>query len=155
MSPKHKASSRTTIEIACHLAVIIFNDGYSALGENFHGMCGYRGSDTNRAMESLNRSRLHTEAKEFNRHEKAASARTTSPNDDKKDDSLVDSVADTDDDYHDTFCSTDGTSQTGHPSFDDDVRTSTDDHSTSSDEQSDSEDYTYYNPNDSRKWTEQ
>jgi hypothetical protein len=38
---------------------------------------------------------------------------------------------------------------------DDDVRSSTDDQSTSSDEQSDSEDYTYYNPNDSRKWTEQ
>jgi len=57
--------------------------------------------------------------------------------------------------YHDTFCSTDGTSQIDHPSFDDDVRSSTDDQSTSSDEQSDSEDYTYYNPNDSRKWTEQ
>ncbi|CAF1674223.1 unnamed protein product [Rotaria magnacalcarata] len=161
MSPKHKASSGTTFEIACHSAVIIFNDGYSALGtvqrtrENFHGMCGYRGSYTNRAMESFNKSRLHTEAKEFNRHEKAASAQTTSSNDDKKDDSLVDSVADTDDRYHNTFCSTDGTSQTGHPTFDDDVRTSTDDHSTSSDEQSDSEDYTYYNPNDSRKWTEQ
>ncbi|CAF2089613.1 unnamed protein product, partial [Rotaria magnacalcarata] len=50
------------------------------------------------------------------------------------DDGLVDSVADTDHEYHDTFCSTDGTSQTGHPSFDDDVRTSTDDHSTPSDE---------------------
>ncbi|CAF1658170.1 unnamed protein product, partial [Rotaria magnacalcarata] len=122
--------------------------------EIFHGMCGYRGSYTNRAMESFNKSRLHTEAKEFNRHEKTASARTTSSNDDKKDDSLVDSVTDTDDGYHDTFCSTDGTSQTGHPSFDDDVRTSTDDHSTSSDEESDSEDYTYYNPKDSRKWTE-
>ncbi len=33
MSPKHKASSGTTFEIACHLAVIIFNDGYSALGK--------------------------------------------------------------------------------------------------------------------------
>lgn len=32
MSPKHKASSGTTFEIACRLAVIIFNDGYSALG---------------------------------------------------------------------------------------------------------------------------
>lgn len=33
MSPKHKASSATTFEIACHLAVIIFNDGYFALGK--------------------------------------------------------------------------------------------------------------------------
>ena len=33
MSPKHKASSGTTFEIACHLAVIIFNDGYFALGK--------------------------------------------------------------------------------------------------------------------------
>ncbi|CAF2068009.1 unnamed protein product [Rotaria magnacalcarata] len=135
ISPKHKVSSGTTFEIACHLAVIIFNDGYSALG-------------------TVQRTREIFHAKEFNRHEKTASARTTSSNDDKKDDSLVDSVTDTDDGYHDTFCSTDGTSQTGHPSFDDDVRTSTDDHSTSSDEESDSEDYTYYNPNDSRKWTE-
>ena len=118
-------------------------------------MCGYRGSYTSRAMESFNKSRLHTEAKEFNRYEKAAAARTTSSNNDKKDDSLVDSVADNDDGYHDTFCSTDGTSQIDHPSFDDDVRSSTDDQSTSSGEQSDSEDYTYYNPNDSRKWTEQ
>lgn len=119
-------------------------------------MCGYRGSYTSRAMESFNKSRLHTEAKEFNRYKRAASARTTtSSSDDKKDDSLVDSVADTDDGYHDTFCSTDGTSQIDHPSFDDDVRSSTDDQSTSSDEQSDSEDYTYYNPNDSTKWTEQ
>ena len=35
MSPKHKASSGTTFEIACHLAVIIFNDGYFALGKYF------------------------------------------------------------------------------------------------------------------------
>ena len=125
-------------------------------GEIFEVLCGYRGSYTSRAMESFNKSRLHTEAKEFNRYERAASARTTtSSNDDKKGDSLVDSVADTDDGYHDTFCSTDGTSQIDHPSFDDDVHSSTDDQSTSSDEQSDSEDYTYYNPNDSRKWTEQ
>jgi len=33
MSPKHKTSSGTTFEIACHLAVIIFNDGYFALGK--------------------------------------------------------------------------------------------------------------------------
>jgi hypothetical protein len=33
MSPKHKSSSGTTFEIACHLAVIIFNDGYFALGK--------------------------------------------------------------------------------------------------------------------------
>jgi hypothetical protein len=33
MSPKHKQSSGTTFEIACHLAVIIFNDGYFALGK--------------------------------------------------------------------------------------------------------------------------
>ncbi|CAF1685094.1 unnamed protein product [Rotaria magnacalcarata] len=112
-------------------------------------MCGYRGSYTNRAMESFNKSRLHTEAKQFSRQEKAASARITSSNNDKKDDSLVDSVADTDDGYHDTFYSTDGTSQTDHLSCDDDVRTSTDDHSTSSDEQSDSEDYAYYNPDGS------
>ncbi|CAF1357090.1 unnamed protein product [Rotaria magnacalcarata] len=65
--------------------------------------------------------------------------------------SFVDSVADTDAGYHETFCSTDGTSQTDHPPFEDDVRTSTNDHSTSRDEQSDSEDYAYYNPNDSRK----
>ena len=32
MSPKHKASSGTTFEIACCLAVMIFNDGYFALG---------------------------------------------------------------------------------------------------------------------------
>ncbi|CAF1192615.1 unnamed protein product [Rotaria magnacalcarata] len=118
-------------------------------GEVFHVMCGYRGSYTNRAMESFNKSRLHTEAKQFSRQEKAASARITSSNNDKKDDSLVDSVADTDDGYHDTFYSTDGTSQTDHLSCDDDVRTSTDDHSTSSDEQSDSEDYAYYNPDGS------
>ncbi|CAM4845959.1 unnamed protein product [Rotaria magnacalcarata] len=155
MSPKHKASSGATFEIACHLAVIIFNDGYSALGEIFEVLCGYRGSYTSRAMEYFNKSRLRTEAKEFNRHEKAASPRTTSSNNDKKDDSLVDSVADNDDGYHDTFCSTDETSQIDHPSFDDDIRSSTDDQSTSSDEQSDSEDYTYYNPSDSRKWTEQ
>ena len=33
MSPKHKTTSATTFEIACHLAVIIFNDGYFALGK--------------------------------------------------------------------------------------------------------------------------
>jgi hypothetical protein len=33
MSPKHKASSGTTFQIACHLAVLIFNDGYFALGK--------------------------------------------------------------------------------------------------------------------------
>ncbi|CAF4648822.1 unnamed protein product [Rotaria sp. Silwood2] len=32
MSPKHKASSGTTFEIACCLAIIIFNDGYFASG---------------------------------------------------------------------------------------------------------------------------
>ena len=32
MSPQHKASSGTTFEIACGLAIVIFNDGYSALG---------------------------------------------------------------------------------------------------------------------------
>ena len=32
MPPKHKASSGTTFKIACGLAIVIFNDGYSALG---------------------------------------------------------------------------------------------------------------------------
>ncbi|CAF2978134.1 unnamed protein product [Rotaria sp. Silwood2] len=33
MSPKHKATSGTTFQIACHLAIIIFNDEYFALGK--------------------------------------------------------------------------------------------------------------------------
>ncbi|CAF3486716.1 unnamed protein product [Rotaria sp. Silwood1] len=33
MSPKHKTTSGTIFEIACHLAIIIFNDGYFALGK--------------------------------------------------------------------------------------------------------------------------
>jgi hypothetical protein len=33
MSPKHKASSEVTFNIACCLAVLIFNDGYYSLGK--------------------------------------------------------------------------------------------------------------------------
>jgi hypothetical protein len=33
MSPKHKASSEVTFNIACYLAVLIFNDGYYNLGK--------------------------------------------------------------------------------------------------------------------------
>jgi hypothetical protein len=32
MSPKHKAPSEVTFNIACYLATIIFNDGYFGLG---------------------------------------------------------------------------------------------------------------------------
>lgn len=34
MSPKHKASSGTTFQIACSIATTIFNDGYYGLGES-------------------------------------------------------------------------------------------------------------------------
>jgi hypothetical protein len=33
MSPKHKTSSSVTFNIACYLAVLIFNDGYYSLGK--------------------------------------------------------------------------------------------------------------------------
>jgi hypothetical protein len=33
MSPKHKASSEVTFNIACCLAVVIFNNGYYKLGK--------------------------------------------------------------------------------------------------------------------------
>jgi hypothetical protein len=33
MSPKHKASSEVTFNIACYLAVVIFNDGFYKLGK--------------------------------------------------------------------------------------------------------------------------
>jgi hypothetical protein len=33
MSPKHKTSSSVTFNIACYLAVMIFNDGFYSLGK--------------------------------------------------------------------------------------------------------------------------
>ncbi|CAF4182675.1 unnamed protein product, partial [Rotaria magnacalcarata] len=86
MSPKHKASSGTTFEIACCLAVIIFNDGYFALGDIFNIMCGYRGYYTDQAMVHFDNSRLHTESKENNRKRRKEADRIPIQNDDDEED---------------------------------------------------------------------
>lgn len=100
-------------------------------------------------MDAFNKSRLHTEAKESRRLEKTASKKVSSASDKN----LVSSVADIDDGYHDTYSSTETTSQADNPSFDDATCATDSDDTTSSDEQSDSDDYTYYNPSDSRTWS--
>ncbi|CAF1518925.1 unnamed protein product, partial [Rotaria sordida] len=85
MSPKHKASSGTTFEIACHLAIIIFNDGYFALGDLFNNICGYRGLYTDQAMIHLDSNRLHTESKEDNRKRRKEAGRAVQQNQDNND----------------------------------------------------------------------
>ncbi|CAF1660373.1 unnamed protein product, partial [Adineta ricciae] len=80
MSPKHKASSGTTFQIACHLAVIIFNDGYLALVNLLNAECGYRGHYTEQAMIHFDNSRLHTESKEMNRKKRKEASRIVQQN---------------------------------------------------------------------------
>ena len=102
-------------------------------------------------MDDFNKSRLHTEAKESRRLEKTASKKVSSTNDKNS----VNSVADTDDGYHDTYSSAEAISQADNPSFDDATCVTDNDDTTSSDEQSDNDDYTYYNPSDLRTWSEE
>ena len=96
-------------------------------------------------MDAFNKSRLHTEAKESRRLEKTASKKVSSTNDKNS----VNSVADTDDGYHDTYSSAEAIPQADNPSFDDATCVTDNDDTASSDEQSDNDDYTYYNPSDS------
>ncbi|CAF3887909.1 unnamed protein product, partial [Rotaria sp. Silwood1] len=86
MSPKNKATSGTIFEIASHLAVIIFNDGYFVLGDLFNLVCGYRGYYTEQAMINLDKNRLHTESKEMNRKKRKEVSRMSQQNDEKSDD---------------------------------------------------------------------
>ena len=62
-------------------------------------------------MDTFNKSRLHTEAKESRRLEKKVSS--------TNDKNSVNSVADTDDGYHDTYSSAEAISHADNPSFDD------------------------------------
>ena len=71
------------------------------------------------------------------------------------DNNSVNSVADTDDGYHHTYSSAEAISQADNPSFDDATCVTDNDDTTSTDEQSDNDDYTYYNPSDSRTWSEE
>ncbi|CAF4350274.1 unnamed protein product, partial [Rotaria sp. Silwood2] len=86
MSPKNKATSGTIFEIASHLAVIIFNNGYFVLGDLFNVVCGYRGYYTEQAMINLDNNRLHTESKEMNRKKRKEVSRMSQQNDEKSDD---------------------------------------------------------------------
>ncbi|CAF4668239.1 unnamed protein product, partial [Rotaria sp. Silwood2] len=157
MSPKHKASSGTTFEIACCLAVIIFNDGYFALGDIFNVMCGYRGYYTDQAMVHFDNNRLHTESKENNRKRRKEAGRVLMQNDDEEEDndSIIDGADQIDDDNNDT------NPVTGATTVDNDTTTDSDDHVTddndsiSSSDESLDDDYGYYNPKDKRTWTDE
>ncbi|CAF3629223.1 unnamed protein product [Rotaria socialis] len=157
MSPKHKASSGTTFEIACCLAVMIFNDGYFALGDIFNVMCGYRGYYTDQAMVHFDNNRLHTESKENNRKRRKEAGRVLMQNDDEEEDndSIIDGADQIDDDNNDT------NPVTGETTVDNDTTTDSDDHVTddndsiSSSDESLDDDYGYYNPKDKRTWTEE
>ena len=113
-------------------------------------MCGYRGYYTNQAMEYFGKSRLHTEAKE-NRRKPRQQAELSSSNNHGDDGNPADSVDGTVDGNHGTFSST----EVNGPASDDQAYIVEDNYTTSSDELSDIEDYTYYNPKDSRRWTEE
>ena len=67
------------------------------------------------------------------------------------DGNLVDSVDGTIDGNHGTYSST----EVNGPASDDQGYVVEDNYATSSDELSDTEDYTYHNPKDSRRWTEE
>ena len=113
-------------------------------------MCGYRGYYTNQTMKYLDKSCLHTEAKE-NRRKPRQQAGLSSSNNHGVDGNLVDSVNGTVDGNHETYSST----EVNDPASDDQEYVVEDNYTTSSDELSDIEDYTYYNPRDSRRWTEE
>ena len=111
---------------------------------------GCRGYYTNHAMEYFDRSRLHTESKE-NRRKLRQQAKLSSSNNNGDDGNLVDSVDGIVDGNHGTYSST----EVNDPASDDQEYVLEDNYTTSSDELSDIEDYTYYNPKESRRWTEE
>ncbi|CAF2204978.1 unnamed protein product [Rotaria magnacalcarata] len=157
MSPKHKASSGTTFEIACCLAVIIFNDGYFALGDIFNIMCGYRGYYTDQAMVHFDNSRLHTESKENNRKRRKEADRIPIQNDDDEEDNdaIIDGADQVDDDDKDTNPVNKATLDDNDTTTDSDEHVNDDNHTTSSNDESSDDDYGYYNPKDKRTWIEE
>ncbi|CAF5046096.1 unnamed protein product, partial [Rotaria sp. Silwood1] len=161
MSPKHKPSSGTTFEIACHLAIIIFNDGYFALGDLFNNICGYRGHYTDQAMIHFDNNRLHPESKECNRKRRKEAGRVVQQNEDNNgqanysnnalgddNDKTINTHEQADDDYNETNPGDQPTSEDNDTTTDSDER-STDDHdstSNSDDSSSDSDDKTILSP---------
>ncbi|CAF3361073.1 unnamed protein product [Rotaria sp. Silwood2] len=159
MSLKHKASSGTTFEIACHLAIIISNDGYFALGNLFNNISGYHGYYTDQAMIHFDNNRLHTESKENNRKRRKEAGRVLDKNgqtnysnnalgDDN--DETIDSDEQRNDDYHETNPSDQPTSQDNDTTTDSDEPMTGDNDSTSSsnDSSNDSDDGTNRMPDE-------
>ncbi|CAF1077732.1 unnamed protein product [Rotaria sordida] len=164
MSPKHKTSSGTIFEIACHLAIIIFNDGYFTLGDLFNNICGYRGHYTDQAMIHFDNTRLHTESKENNRKRRKEAGRdvqknvdndqTNSNNASGDDDyKTIDSDEEADDDYNETnpgdqatFEDNDTTTEGNECSTDDHDSTSSSDNSST-----DNDDKTILSPDTATK----
>ncbi|CAF1421111.1 unnamed protein product [Rotaria sordida] len=154
MSPKHKTTSGTTFEIACHLAIIIFNDGYFALGDLFNNMCGYRGYYTDQAMIHFDNSRLHSESKTSNRKTRKEAGRDVQKNVDNDqtfnnnaagdDDKTIDSDEEPDDDYNETNPGDQPTTQDNETIIDNDESITDDNDTTSSSDESsnDSDDET-------------
>ncbi|CAF1388614.1 unnamed protein product [Rotaria sordida] len=164
MSRKHKTSSGTIFEIACHLAIIIFNDGYFTLGDLFNNICGYRGHYTDQAMIHFDNTRLHTESKENNRKRRKEAGRdvqknvdndqTNSNNASGDDDyTTIDSDEEADDDYNETnpgdqatFEDNDTTTEGNECSTDDHDSTSSSDNSST-----DNDDKTILSPDTATK----
>ncbi|CAF3692088.1 unnamed protein product [Rotaria sp. Silwood1] len=166
MSPKHKASSGITFEIACCLAIIIFYEGYFAIGDVFNAMCGYQGYYTDQAMIHFDNSRLHTESKESNRKKRKQTGHVLLQNNRKEEDSeIIDDIDQTNDDDDDGDPTDKATSEDNDTNpvaegfdttSDSDEPATEDNNTTSSDDQSlDDDDYGYYNANDKRKWIEE
>ncbi|CAF3491367.1 unnamed protein product [Rotaria sp. Silwood1] len=176
MSPKHKTTSGTTFEIACHLAIVIFNGGYFAL-DLFNNMCDCRGYYTDQAMIPLDNSRLNSESKTNNRKTRKEAGRDVQENVDNdqtnnsnnapgNDDKTTDdneTVADNDEritDDNDTTSSSDESSndsdgETNHMDKEETLinpDTRTNEILETNDGTSDDEDG-YYNPRDKRSYT--
>ncbi|CAF4697884.1 unnamed protein product, partial [Rotaria sp. Silwood2] len=157
MSPKHKAASSVTFNIACYLAVLIFNDGYYNLGEIFEKLCGYIGFYTENILISFDDERLHTANKEYMRKQKKLINLTEAIKDTTDEEthgiSDADDVSETsdqqdennddfdDDDYDDV-------SSSAHTSFDGDETShnNTDNEDDNNDDGSRQAEDLYYNP---------
>ncbi|CAF2047892.1 unnamed protein product [Rotaria magnacalcarata] len=170
MSPKHKASSGTTFEIAYCLAVTIFNDGYFPLGmikqiitqaisnrNIFNIMCRYHGYYTDQAMVHFDNSRLHTESKDNNRKRRKDAGRIPVQNDDdeKDNDAIIDGANQVDNDDNGTNPVNEATFDDSDTTTDSDEHAADDLHTTSSNDESSDDDYGYYNPKDKRTWIEE
>ncbi|CAF1297479.1 unnamed protein product [Rotaria sordida] len=142
MSPKHKTTSGTTFEIACHLAIIIFDDGYFVLEDLYNNMYGYRGYYTNQATIHFHNSHLHYKSKTSNRKTRKEAGRDVQKNVDNDqtnnnnafgdDDKIIDSDEEADDDYNETNPGDQPTTQDNETIIDNDESITDDNDTTSS-----------------------